>query len=789
MHFLQPWLVIAAAAIAVASGALAWRTRRAAPMMFALAAASFFLAGARPQLGSKPEDVRHALVIDVSGSMEARKLDADALAAIDLPPGHSFVRFELSDALRARGGAHGQGTDYARLADVAADKQINGEIVLVTDGQGPLDALYEAVNPHRLILLRAPAPDSPDAAVVAVTAPTSAAPGSNVGLTATIYCDRAADVPWRLLEGSTVIASGTRRVPAGLATPVDCACAMPEGGLVRLRFVLSLPEDRESRNDEASVSVLVGGKRRIDYCNDFSAPDGGDALLALLRSDPSNDVRVRDDLPLTRAELAATDVVFINNLSLGSTHRAREELKELADWASSGGRLFMAGTDGAFGPGGYRGTAIEGVMPVRFRPEDAPPHKTLLLLDVSASMNDPLAGGGTKLARLREAADRVLDSLGEADSAAVVGFRSGLVGDVVFRAPESSELRNEVDALTADGSTHIATTLRQAISLFSDADDGARILLISDGQDVEKAGQAAFEDLATDLRSKKIQLDIVLTDAGEIDWVNWMLSKPPESSVRLWATGDGFEGLLDLLDRTLAGGDAEWIVTEDSMVPGAATPLPRFVRCAPRRDASVTTALSTTYEQRSYPLLAWRQLVGRTGCLCTDSWGGSRMAEFWGDDRFQSELSRAVEFVLAGAGSVRLVLNPLPEGAELVWTGAAEAPANDLRLEPRGTARLDAPGRWLLDWPAGDELRVFDGEQLLQRIPLPKLVPPELRATGDDEVFFSTAEEGGIRVFSSLAAWKPRRVVESGEEPTDVTWLPALLAMLLLLTGFALRRR
>ena len=67
LHFLQAWLVFAAAAIGLAAGAIGWRTRRAAPMLFALAAAAFFFSGARPQVGSRPDEVRHALVIDVSG--------------------------------------------------------------------------------------------------------------------------------------------------------------------------------------------------------------------------------------------------------------------------------------------------------------------------------------------------------------------------------------------------------------------------------------------------------------------------------------------------------------------------------------------------------------------------------------------------------------------------------------------------------------------------------------------------------------------------------------------------
>lgn len=136
-------------------------------MLFALGAAAFFLAGGRPLLGSRPAQVMHALVIDVSGSMRSRPTDIEALVRdIDLPDGHGFIRFELSDALRQAGGPRGDGTDYSRMGEIAADPRITGEVVLLTDGRGEIDKLYGAVNPRRLILLRAPAPTAPDASVL-----------------------------------------------------------------------------------------------------------------------------------------------------------------------------------------------------------------------------------------------------------------------------------------------------------------------------------------------------------------------------------------------------------------------------------------------------------------------------------------------------------------------------------------------------------------------------------------------------------------------------------------------
>ena len=789
--FLQPWLVIAAGAIAVVAGGFAWRTRRAAPMLFALSAAAFFFAGARPQIGSRADEVRHALVIDVSGSMETQNLDESAWSQIEFPPGHSFLRFELSDAARQPGAARGSTTDYARIADIAADERINGEIIFVTDGRGSLEDLFAAVGPRRLILLRATAPESPDAAVSSLRAPTAASVGTNIQLEAMIRCDVDAPVPWRLMDGAGAVSQGTLPVRAGIPAMLRQAYLAQQNGLTRLRLVLALPDDREPRNDEASVAVLVGGKRRILYCTEPGIPAEVDALLNLLTSNPANEVSTQSVLPVSRSELAETDVVFINNLSLAEANTSSQELSALSEWVSAGGSLFMLGAEGAFGPGGYRGSPLEPLMPVRFRPEDTPPRQTLLLLDVSSSMNDPLAGGDTKLARLKQAGMRVLDSMNSDDRVAVAGFRERLLGSAGFSPASDERLADEIAGLAAGGSTYIARSLLQGVGLFDSANEGSSILMITDGQDVENPGTGAFAAIARELAARKVRLDIVLTSGDEFPWVSWLQKDLAGADVHVWSVGDeGFEGLLQTLDKALSGSDLEWVVDKGATVTGVTEKLPKFVRCAPRSEASVTTALTATYETRVYPLLCWRQLVGRTASLCAPSWGGEQSAALWQDRYFREQLQHAVDFVLANAGRVNLVLNPIEEGAELVWTGTGDAPKSDLRLEPAGIARLDSPGRWLLDfWPVAEELRVFDGDRIIQRIPLPRLVPLELQATGDDEVFFQIAQEGGIRVFRSLQAWQPRRVVQAETRPTDITWLPALLAMMFLLTGFAVRRK
>ncbi|MCA8912823.1 MAG: hypothetical protein KDB82_14055, partial [Planctomycetes bacterium] len=262
----------------------------------------------------------------------------------------------------------------------------------------------------------------------------------------------------------------------------------------------------------------------------------------------------------------------------------------------------------------------------------------------------------------------------------------------------------------------------------------------------------------------------------------------------LWTVGGaGFDDLLETLENALAGRDREWVIERPLQVEGINTPLPRLVRTALRTGPGVSErakAVGDAEDSASWPLLATRQLLGRTAALCTDTWGDAALAAFWQDSEFQGRVGRALGFLKENSGRVNLVLNRLEEGAELVWTGEGDPPQGDLQTGSGGAARYDSPGRWLLaDWPAGNELKVLKDGRLLQNIPLPTPVPHELAYTGDDPVFFQVASEGGVRVFSGLDAWRPRRFGEAPEKPSDTTWLPALLAVLFVLAGFAARRK
>lgn len=781
LEFNIPWLVVGAAGLALCAVLIGWRTRRASAVLFALGGALLLLAGARPSVDAGEQTVVHALVLDVSGSMGQQR----ALPEKVMPPDHELRRYLLSDALRAEGTPGGRDTGFARLGDMPGD--VNGEIVLATDGRGSLVDLLAALDPRRLMLLRLPRHDAPDASVIEFTAPSAVPQGGSAMLRASITADRDAEVPWRLLIGENVVANGVRTVRAGLAAGISHNLPVTTDGLVRVRLVLDLPNDREPANDEASVAFYAGSRRVVLYCVPRGFPDHADGLLATLRADARNEVRISHTLPAGARDLDGVGALFINNLPLPDAGVSSEQLSAISDWVMAGGNLMMLGAAGAFGPGGYRGTALEGVLPVRLRPDDAPPRRLLLLLDSSESMAETLPGGMTKLHRLREAARLVLGAAAPTDAVAIVGFNQRLQSPAVFRGPTDEGHEAVLAGLRAELGTDIRACMADALSALGDGQDN-RLMVITDGED-SASKELAWRELGADLQAARVRADVILTGQSGQPWQEWLTG----TGVHYWHAGqEGFAGLLETLERALAGGDSTWVSTDRWEVGGVPAPLMLLVKTALRADRSVTptlTAQTPATRFPEYPLLAHRQLVGRTVSLCTQSWGDGLLAEFWATEFFQQRLALALDFVTVNANRQNLLLNVVPDGAELVWTGAGQPPDRDLRLSTGALARLEQPGRWLLAAPDAEELLVFDGEILLQRIAMPRLVPHELRYTGDDEAFFAMAEQAGARVISSLDAWQPRRFGQPEKLPTDITWLPALAALLALLVGFALRRR
>ncbi len=809
--FLEPALVFPAVLLALGAAALfAWR-RKSAPALFLLGSACFSMLAAGPMVTRGGVEPVHAVVLDVSGSMESRLLASRAELSAQLEAAtksRDFRRLQISDAVRPWGEPVGGSTLFGSLSAISGDAEISGDVVLLTDGHGSLDELCEAIDPSRLVLLRAPEPASPDAAISAISGPGSLLPGASGVMTVELLADRDTLIKWRVFEGSAESSTGSMALPAGVKQELTHAFVAGAVGLLKIRLVIEAEGDREPRNNVATLSVHVGGRRLILYCRDSSVREQDDALLARLRSDQLNEVRVQSKLPASSPELEGVATVVINDLSLEQGGLVREQLTWLANWVRGGGRLMMAGVRSAFGPGGYRGTPLEDLMPVTFRPDDDKPRKILLLLDCSDSMRGAV-GGQTRLDMLKLAALRVLNQLDQRDQVAIVGFAEDVDRIEFVPVARKSELEQRVAGLKSRTTTRIRSAMDKSISAFQGSgNEQNRVLVITDGDDGEAEDRTAWRDLGLRAKQKNLAVDVVLTEAQPRYWERAMRDAQAPG-VTASVSAAGFAELLDTLEAALKAADQGLI--DDGAAHGgfvvdglAATPS-LICRTSARKDLRIDDGIleartppaspEGSWKPGRWPLLYRREAVGRTVALCTETYGGP----LWSDPAFLGEgasgrhrrgLDQALGFLLGGTEWGNLRFLPGEGGAELRWSGVHEPPESDLKLGNGDIVRLESRGRWrLASYPLGDEILVFAGESLIQRVALPQPPPRELTATGDNESFFLQAKNRGIRVIRTLADWQPAGKVISSDSRTHLGWIAAALGIACLLAGYAMRRR
>ncbi len=785
--FNQPVLAFAAA-LAALCVVVVWRFRGSAAALLGIAASMFLLAGAGPAVGGAQLEARHMLVVDVSDSMTPRlediKAGIEATQKFSLPPGQTMDRRQLSDALRESGAPVGGSTRYGVLAAQAAQEDFVGECILITDGRGSLDELATALDPTRVILLRAPPPQRPDAAVVALRAPANLPAGGAGVLYADLACDIQARARWRVFVDGREAAGGVEQIAPGAPVTIAHVFVAPASGVLRLSVAVEVEGDREPRNDRASILVRATGRRVVQYVLPGEATEADDALLAALRADATNEVRVVRTLPLP-GDLAGTALLVLNDVPLRQAGVDIARLRTVADWVRGGGRLMMAGVGGSFGPGGWRGTPIEDVMPVKFRPDDDAGRRWLLLLDCSDSMNAG-AGGLRRMDVLKLGARRLLERLGPRDRACVVGFNREIVGNLEFTAAKDV-LFSRLNALdAAPATTNIRGSLTAALRAFVAGDGEARLFLVTDGEEGEAGDAAVWAEIAELAYERGIKIDVVLTEAAARPWTNWLTTGP--ATVTVSSVGErGFAELVEKLEQTAATADRALIEQGPLSVSGVGASVAVLARTAVREDADTAGPhLVARKDDRDWPLLLTRRLLGRSAALTCETWGGP----LWGDDEFRKALTRTLDYLLAGTGRSSLVLKPRPDGgADLLWTGEDPAPSRDFELQDGRRLRLQTPGRWHVPYLSnGEELPIFDAGRLVERLSLPQMAAEELRWTGDDEDFFARAAARGFRVVRSMSGWQPRLVRAPPSRDVDLGWLCAALGAFAVLGAYGLRR-
>lgn len=756
----------------------------------AVALSLLLLALAGPTL-PRPSDAV-AVVVDVSDSVgggalaAARDLDFSALDRLphvwQVADDASQVE-SVSDPRRPA--LSGDRTDLARGLSLAAGERV-GRILLVSDGHATRGELQAALPDVPVDVL--PVASIDNARLAELRMPRDAAPGETVRAEVVIDSDRAGPVRVHPRVDGRPLPSVTRDVPEGRST-VGFQVPLPERGPVRVEVALDVDWAQPRADDELQAEIAVANRPPVLVIGDPATAD-------LLRAQ-GFEVREGGSESIA-APMDASAVV----LRASATRFTPGQLERLRAYVDDGGGLMMTGGPDTFGLGGWYRTPVEEALPVDtdLRTDvEVPLVAMVMVLDRSQSM---ATGNPSKIGLARQGAAEVVELAYEQDLLGLIAFSDD--AEWVFELRPATargklEMLAAVRELTSRGGTVLGPAYRQALEELEASEASIKhVIVLSDGKLYDGQGPFAgtpvdFAELARGGRAEGITTSaIAIGAAADFERLRGIAR----------AGGGRYYEALDVgtlprifadealtATRSLLREDLETVtVRQHPLLPDALAP--------PAPDAYVATQLKADAEALfvggdGEPLLAVRrQGLGRTAAFTTDlnGWAGALGA--WQD--LPGVLGTVMRWLQARPDSY--VASLREEGGWATVTvdaveDGAYADGRDLRARLGGeevALRQVGPGRYEGRLPAdleGESVLVSEGSEVVARARRASPTP-ELGDQGGAELLREVAARSGGDVLAPEARYAP----DLARAPRSVAWIPAALAVLVVLGELGWRR-
>ncbi len=278
-------------------------------------------------------------------------------------------------------------------------------------------------------------------------------------------------------------------------------------GAVTYRVRLAHVErDTEKANNAAVITAPVKGRPNVLYVEGGVLREPGSAgylQRALQHENIDVEVRGPRGIPANPKDLEKYDLVLVSDVP--AQFMGAGQMAALDTYVSQmGGGLIMAGGEDSFGSGGYQGTRIEQIMPVRFDSEktrEQPDVALVLVIDRSGSMQ------GAKLESAKESARVTAEVLQPDDILSVVAFDSEAQVYVrPQRAANKMRISADISRLQAGGGTNIYPGLREAYDILQQINAKVKhVIVMTDGE----APYDGIVDLVQEMRSNRITVSAV----------------------------------------------------------------------------------------------------------------------------------------------------------------------------------------------------------------------------------------------------------------------------------------
>ncbi len=655
MTFFQPgWLLLL---LPLAAAWKAWPLPNAG-LRFLRAATFLFVVLAIAGLALKLPDRAGTVVVvaDLSESMpdhataaqkEIIDLLHNSMGPRDLLGVVAFGQGAVVERSPQRGGFNGftarLGRGHSRL-NAALETALGlipagegGRILVLSDGkwtgEDPIAAAARAAGRTIAIDYRLLArPQGNDLALQTFLAPSSVAPDQAYLLGGWVQSPVDQEIHYQLRRGSTLIASGSKDVPAGLSRLMFRDRAGNDGVYEYTLAVTGSGEDSVPENNHARALVGVEGPRPILV---LSAAGEQSGLVRLLRAGGLEVAgRIPSEFQWSLEALSQHAAVLIENVSANGI--GTPGMETLASWVEeTGAGLMLTGGQKAYGPGGYFKSPLDRILPLSM--EMRREHRKLSLaivvsMDRSGSMAAPAGAGRTKMDLANIGAVQVLDLLSPSDELGVIAVDSLPHVVVPIDSVEKNQaMRGSILGIDSmGGGIFIYEALSAAAKMLMEAHAETRhIILFADAADSEEPGQ--YVQLLEHCREANVTVSVVglgteadvdanlLKEIAALGGGTCYFTESPEEIPRLFA-----QDTFAVARSTFVDSPSPFQYTAAfsllGEVPAGAPPLlGGYNLCYARPEAILAAATTDEYEA---PVVAsWNVGSGRVLCFTGEADG------------------------------------------------------------------------------------------------------------------------------------------------------------------------
>jgi Ca-activated chloride channel homolog len=486
-----PYLVIAAMR-SVTDASPARRAAQTAARLLFLALGALVLAG--PALRREETAVSAVVLLDGSASIGDQQLAEEGRQAEELRAAAErrgaavrVVRFgaepeEVTGSSPARAARPGD-TDIGLAVGLGLGLLDPGRVprfLLLSDGRptkgDAVAAAGRAAARGARIFFRQPAGAAArDVAVLDLVAPEEVRPHATFDLEIHLQATHAGSARLRLFrDGHPQDSEREVAFQAGVTT-VRWPTRL-EGNAINLyrAEIVRATDDGRPENDAGLLAIAPRPKPRVLVL------EARGAAAPFVKALAAEDFETTSRPPRALgSDLTSYDLLVLADVAKAALSPGQQELIE--SYLREGGGLLVAGGPDSFGSGGYLGTRLAGLLPVRQDPTDERSEATLalaLVIDRSGSMSGP------KMELTKDAARGTAQMLAPEDLISVIVFDSQAHA-VVRLQPASNRQRilNDIAQIRASGGTNILPGLREAVDeLVAARARKKHIILLSDGQ-------------------------------------------------------------------------------------------------------------------------------------------------------------------------------------------------------------------------------------------------------------------------------------------------------------------